>query len=111
MAFFCFGVFIYRVEVFDVGGFKGFRYSLGCGYVGYRVVIVNGFVYGDNVGDKVFFLQLEGLEVFVYSVKVYLNFICDKDFFGFADVFVVEDRSLMGIVVGGLDQEWEVLGF
>lgn len=88
--------FTHRVEVLDASGFKCPRYSLGSGHAGYWVAIANGLAHGDNVGDKVFPLQLEGPEVLAYSAKAHLNLVCDKDPSGLADVPVAEDRLLTG---------------
>lgn len=86
----------HRVEVLDAGGFKCPCYSLGCGHAGHRVAIANGLAHGDNVGDKVFPLQLEGPEVLAHSAKAHLNLICNKDPSGLVDVPVAEDTWLTG---------------
>lgn len=90
------GAFTHRVEVLDAGGFKCPRHSMCCGHTGYRVAIANRLAHGDNVGDKVFPLQLEGPEVLAYSAKAHLNLVCNKDPSGPADVPVAEDTRLMG---------------
>lgn len=90
------GASTHRVEVLDAGGFKCPCHSLGCGHAGYRVAVANALAHGDNVGDKVFPLQLEGPEVLAYSAKAHLNLVCDKDPSSPVDVPVAEDRQLMG---------------
>lgn len=90
------GGFTHRVEVLDAGGFKCPGHSLCCGHTGYRVAIAYGLAHGDNVGDEVFPLQLEGPEVLAYSAKAHLNLVCNKDPSGPADVPVAEDTWLMG---------------
>lgn len=95
----------HRVEVLNASGFEGPCHSLGCGHAGYRVAIANGLAHGDNVGDKVFSLQLEGPEVLAYSAKAHLNLVCDKDPSGPVDVPVAEDTQLMGPVARGMGPE------
>lgn len=89
----------HRVEVLDAGGFKCPCHSLGCGHAGYGMAIANGLAHGDDVGDKVFSLQLEGPEVLAHSAKAHLNLVCDKDPSGPVDVPVAEDRRLMGSAI------------
>lgn len=98
----CPGAFTHRVEVLDASGLKCPRHSLGCGHTGYGVAVANGLAHGDNVGDEVFSLELEGPEVLAYTAKAHLNLICDKDPSGLVDVPVAEDKWLTG---GGLQEE------
>ena len=106
------GASTHRIEVLNAGGFKRPRHGLGCGHAGYRVAIANGLAHGDNVGDKVFPLQLEGPEVLAHSAKAHLNLVCDKDPSGPADVPAVEDRGLTGAELWpeGSEQEQGGLG-
>lgn len=108
----CPGAFTHRVEVLDASGLKCPRHSLGCGHTGYGVAVANGLAHGDNVGDEVFSLELEGPEVLAYTAKAHLNLICDKDPSGLVDVPVAEDKWLTGGAAGrgirpGAGRSWD----
>lgn len=107
----CPGAVTHRVEILDAGGFEGPGHSLGCGHARDGVAVANGLAHGDNVGDKVFSLQLEGPEVLAYSAKAHLNLVCDKEPSGPVDVPVTEDRRLTRGVCGKRDRtrSWGVL--
>lgn len=76
----------YRVEVLHPAGGKGLRHLRGGDHAGQRVAVSHRLPHGDDVGDEVVSLQLEGPEMAAHTPEAHLDLVGDDDAPGSTDV-------------------------
>lgn len=76
----------YRVEILHPGRGEGLGHLRGRDHAGHRVSVSHRLPHGDDVGDKVVPLKLEGPEMAANAAEAHLDLIGDDNASGPADV-------------------------
>lgn len=84
----------YRVEILHPGGGEGLGHLGGRDHAGHRVSVSNRLPHGDDVGDEVGALQLEGPEMAADAAEAHLDLIGDDDASGPAHVSAGEGSEV-----------------